>query len=476
MKQRSRWIVLALLALAQFMVVLDSAIANVALPAIRDSLGFNNATLQWVITAYALTFGGFLLLGGRAADLFGRRRVLIAGVIAFTITSFLIGIAQSQVELIAFRALQGIAAAFMSPSALSIVLTTFREGKSRNTALGIWTTVAAGGAAAGLIIGGILTESFGWRWNFFINIPIGILTIIGLMKYVPKHSSTASHRHLDLRGAALVTSGLMALVYGLTEAPMWGWTNPGTIGILALAAVLIGGFIWNESRVSHPLVPLSIFKIRNVSGANAMSMPIMAGMLGMFFLLSNYIQTVMLYKPIETGLAFLPFPVILSVVSNIVPRLVPKYGFKPFLVAGTALLAAGLFWLSQLEFSSSYALGILPAIALMASGMGMSFVAVSIAGTSGVPAHEAGLASGLLNTSQQMGGALGLAILVGVSASAAQSAAQLSPIEAIIRGDKVAFAVAGLFAILSLILAITIIRTPKTAQQSTAQAEPISLH
>ena len=473
MKHSSRWIVLALLALAQFMVVLDSSVANVALPAIQKTLGFDTATLQWVITAYALTFGGFLLLGGRAADLFGRRRVLVTGIIGFTLMSLLIGIAQSPIELIAFRALQGMTAAFMSPSALSIVLTTFREGKARNTALGIWTAVAAGGAAAGLVVGGLLTEYLNWRWNFFINIPVGILTVIGIMRFVPKHASTASHRHLDLWGAALVTSGLMSLVYGLTEAPHWGWNSPGTIGFMALAAALLGGFLWNESKVSHPLVPLSIFNIRNVSGANAMSMPIMAGMLGMFFLLSYYIQSVMKYNPVEAGLAFLPFPITLAVVSNIVPRLVPKFGFKPFLITGTVLLSGGLLWLSHLSLESVYTTGILPAIFLMAAGMGMSFVSVSIAATSGVPANEAGLASGLLNTSQQMGGALGLAILAGVASSVTQSSGQ-NPIEALVHGNTTAFAVASGFTIFALILAIAVIRTPKTV--ATPQTEPVSVH
>jgi EmrB/QacA subfamily drug resistance transporter len=457
------------------MVVLDSAIANVALPAIQKTLGFDTAALQWVITAYALTFGGFLLLGGRAADLFGRRRVLVTGIIGFTIVSFFIGIAQSPVELIALRALQGMAAALMSPSALSIVLTTFREGKARNTALGVWTAVAAGGAAAGLVIGGLLTEYLNWRWNFFINIPVGILTVIGILKFVPKHASTVSHRHLDLRGAALVTSGLMSLVYGLTEAPHWGWTSVGTISFLILAATLIAGFIWNESKVAHPLVPLSIFKIRNVSGANAMSMPMMAGMMGMFFLLSYYIQSVMQYNPVQTGLAFLPFPIILGVISNIVPRFVPKYGFKPFLIAGTLSLFSGLVWLSQLTLESSYASGILPAIILMAAGMGMGFVSISIAGTSGVPADKAGLASGLLNTSQQMGGALGLAILAGVSSSVTQAAAHLGPIAALVQGDKTAFAVASSFTLVAFVLAITVIRAPKTSGAN-VQVEPITVH
>jgi EmrB/QacA subfamily drug resistance transporter len=462
--------VLALLGLSQFMVVLDSSVANIALPAIQKTLNFDAAALQWIITAYALTFGGFLMLGGRAADLFGRRRVLLIGLGGFTLTSLLIGIAQSPVEMIAFRALQGAAAAFMAPSALSIVLTTFQEGKARNTALGVWAAVISGGAAAGLVVGGLLTEYLNWRWNFFINVPIGILVMIGIFKYVPKHESNATHNHLDLRGAALITIGLMTLVYGLTEAPAWGWMSINTIGVLSLAILLIAGFVWNESKVSHPLVPLSIFKIRNVSGANAMSIPMMASMLGMFYLLSLYIQAVMQYSPVHTGLAFLPFPIILAIASNTVPRLIPRYGFKPFLVIGTSLLTAGMLWLSQITIDSGYVFGILPAILVMAAGMGMSFVSISIAATSGVPGHEAGLASGLLNTSQQMGGALGLAILVGVSTSVIETSAHLGPVGALIAGDRAAFAVASIFAILALIFAVTVIKTPKKTADT---AEPI---
>ncbi|HMH70596.1 MAG TPA: MFS transporter [Candidatus Saccharimonadales bacterium] len=475
MKQHSKWIILALLAVVMFMVVLDSAIANVALPAIQQSLGFSSSALQWVITVYALTFGGTLLLGGRAADLFGRRRVLIGGIIAFTISSLFIGIANTPVEMIAFRAIQGVAAAFMSPSALSIVLTTFREGNDRNKAIGIWSTVAAGGAAVGLVLGGILTEYLNWRWNFFINIPIGILTIWGIMKVVPKHSSTASHRHLDLRGAALVTSGLMALVYGLTEASNWGWLSPATLGMLALSVLLIVGFVWNESKVAHPLVPLSIFKIRNVSGANLMVIPLMAGMMGMFFLLSLYMQMVMRYDPVKTGLAFIIFPIIIGIVSNIVPRFIGKLGFKRFLVIGSSLLILGLAWLSTISQTSNYFTTILPAIVLMAGGMGMSFVAVTIAATSGVHADQAGLASGLLNVSQQMGGALGLAILSGVATGVTEASAHLGAAGSVVQGDKVAFMVATLFGVFALILAITVIRTPKQTTKA-AVTEPVVVH
>ncbi len=476
MKQHSRWLVLTLLAIAQFMVVLDTSVANVALPAIQKALHFDASTLQWIISAYALTFGGFLLLGGRAADLFGRRRTLVTGIIGFTIASLLIGISQSPFEIIALRAIQGMAAALMSPSALSIVLTTFREGKVRNTALGIWTTVAAGGAAAGLVVGGLLTQYLDWRWNFFINVPVGILSTIAILRIVPKHESTATHRHLDLSGAALVTAGLMTLVYGLTEAPTWGWLHPGTLGLLAAAIALLTGFVWNESRVSHPLMPLRILKNRNVAGANLMMMPIVAGMLGMFFLLSLYVQTVMHYDPVAAGFSFLPFPIVLSIISNIVPRVLPKFGPRPFLIIGPALLTGGLLWLSQLTLTSSYLTGILPAIILMASGMGMSFVSVTISATSGVPGEEAGLASGMLNTSQQMGGALGLAILSGVSATVVQSSLHLGQISALLQGDKIAFGVAAGFAAAAVIFAITIIKTPKKAAQPATSNEPVALH
>jgi EmrB/QacA subfamily drug resistance transporter len=469
MKQQSRWIVLALLALAQFMVVLDTSVANIALPAIQKTLGFNASMLQWVITAYALTFGGTLLLGGRAADLFGRRRVLLSGIAGFTIISLLIGLAQSSTELIVLRALQGMSAAFMSPSALSIVLATFREGKARNTALGVWTAVAAGGAAAGMVIGGLLTEYLNWRWNFFINVPVGFLAIAGILRFVPAHSSTATHRHLDLRGAALVTSGLMTLVYGLTEASSWGWLSVGTIGFIATSATLLAAFIWNESRASHPLMPLSIFKVRNVAGANAMMTPIMASMLGMFFLLSLYIQVVMKYAPVQAGVAFLPFPITLALVSNTMPRLIPKYGYKRFLMAGTLFLAAGLIWLSQLTLSSSYIVGILPAVILMAIGMGMSFISINIAATSGVPAGEAGLASGMVNTSQQMGGALGLAVLSGIATTVAQGSAHLGPIAALLEGDKRAFMVASTFAGIAFLIATFVIR-----EQNKKVVEPIA--
>lgn len=476
MKQRSSMIILTLLALAQFMVVLDTSVANVALPAIQHTLGFSESSLQWVITAYALTFGGSLLLGGRAADLFGRRRVLLTGIAGFTTISLLIGLSQNPVELIALRALQGLSAALMSPSALSIVLTTFREGKARNMALGVWTAVAAGGAAAGLVIGGILTEYLNWRWNFFINVPVGIAAIAGILKFVPPHSSTAAHRHLDLSGAAFVTSGLMTLVYGLTEAPSWGWLSAGTLSTLGASIALLIGFLWNESRAKHPLMPLSILKIRNVAGANAIMTPIVAGMLGMFFLLSLYLQTVLKYEPVQAGIAFLPFPITLAIVSNTVPRFMQKVGFKRFLMAGTLSLGAGLIWLSQLTLGSSYVTGILPAIVLMALGMGMSFISVNIAATSGVPTNEAGLASGMVNTSQQMGGALGLAVLSGIATSVAQGSQNLGPLKALLHGDTSAFLAASVFAVIAFLIATFVLHHKKQTSASSVTAASSAVH
>src|SRR5216683_320669 len=290
MKNKSPWLIFLLVAVAQFMVVLDISITNVALPTIKQTLHFSTNSLQWVITAYALTFGGFLLLGGRAADLFGRRKTLLIGMLGFTAISFLIGISQSAVMLIVLRALQGMAAALMSPSALSIVLTTFKEEKERNKALGYWTTVATGGAAVGLLLGGVLTQYVGWRWDFFINVPVGLIVSFAISKIVPLHESEATHSDLDLPGATFVTSSLIVFVYLISQVPTWGLLSFPTISTFILTIILLAAFIFNELRSNHPLIPLSIFKIRNLTGANLMMAPMAAGMLGMFFLISLYIQ------------------------------------------------------------------------------------------------------------------------------------------------------------------------------------------
>jgi EmrB/QacA subfamily drug resistance transporter len=462
MKQHSPWLIFFLVAIAQFMVVLDISITNVALPTIKQTLHFTTNSLQWVITAYALTFGGFLLFGGRAADLFGRRLTLLIGMLGFTFISFLIGISQSAIMLIILRALQGLAAAFMSPSALSIVLTTFKEGSERNKALGFWSTIATGGAAVGLLLGGSLTQYFGWRWNFFINVPIGLIVAYFIAKIVPLHESEATHRDMDLPGAILVTSGLMMLVFVISMAPVWGIFSAKIIGLFILATVLLCTFVYNESRSKHPLMPLSIFTIRNVVGANLMMAPIAATMFGNFFLLSLYIQTVMHYSPVMTGLSFLPFPIIMGFTSTRVSGWVTKYGYKRFLIIGPILVAVSIALLARLPINGNYLFDILPSTILMPIGIGMTFMPIIAAATSGVPANEAGLASGLINTAQQMGGAVGLAILSGIAAGVTASAAHFSKLGSLVVGYDRAFFVAVFFSLFAAALAITVIKQKKS--------------
>jgi EmrB/QacA subfamily drug resistance transporter len=434
MQRASKWLVFVLVAIAQFMVVLDSAITNVALPTIKSQLGFSNDSLQWVVTAYALTFGGFLLLGGRAADLFGRRRVLLAGMTGFTVFSFLIGISHTSFELIALRALQGSAAALMSPAALSIVLTTFRDGPNRNKALAYWTLVATAGAALGLLLGGVLTQYVGWRWNFFINVPVGIV-MLGLIRLlVPKHEGATESRSLDLPGAILATGGLMTIVLGVSQAPVWGWTSGSTLATFGLGLALIVGFVLNERRAAHPLVPLGIFKTRNVTGANLMMAPMYATMLGLFYIVTLYFQTILNYSPVEAGLAFLPMPIILGVMSTRISGLVNRYGFKRFLVAGPIIVGLGLLWLSKLPVGGHYLSNVLPGLILIPIGIGLTFMPIISAATSGVPGEQAGLASGLISTSQQMGGAVGLAVLSGVAASTTAGSLYLGKVGALVHG------------------------------------------
>ncbi len=457
----SKWKVFVLVAIAQFMVVLDGSITNVALPTIKQQLHFTSSSIQWVVTAYVLTFGGFLLLGGRAADLFGRRRMLLIGMTAFTVFSLLIGMSHTTTMLIVLRALQGMSAALMSPAALSIVLTTFRDGPDRNKALGYWTLVATGGAAVGLLLGGILTEYAGWRWNFFVNVPVGFMIVLAIARYVPKHAREEAYTGLDLPGAVLVTTSLIALVLAFSEASSWGWTSAPILGLFAAALGLMVAFLFNESKSNHPLVPLSIFRIRNVSGANLMMAPIQAAMFGLFFAVTLYMQGVLHFTPILTGLAFLPFPVILGFTSTRIPGLVARYGFKRFLIIGPILIAAGMAWLSRLPTEGSYFVHILPALLVIPLGMGLTLMPVTAAATSGVPARETGLASGLINTAQQMGGALGLAILSGVVTSVTAASGHLGHLGALVHGYDRAFLVSMMFIIIAAVLGATIIKQPR---------------
>lgn len=416
---QNKWVLLTLLALAQFMVVLDVAIVNVALPSMARDLHFATNNLQWVITAYTLTFGGFLLLGGRAADLYGRRRIFIVSVSAFAFMSLLCGLAATDTQVIIARALQGLAAAFMSPAALSIVLSEFKEGKERNTALGVWAAVSAGGAAVGVLLGGVLTQYLNWRWNFFVNVPVGIVVVLASLRLLPHHiGEEHKQTKLDLPGAVLATTGLMSLVYGLSEAPRYGWGSTRVISFLAISAVLLTAFLINETRTEQPLLPLKLFRIRNVAGGNATALAIACTLFSMFFFMTLYLQTVLGYSPVKTGLSFLPVTFIIAIVSGIVSNLVNKIGYKPFLVAGPIVLAFGLYTISTtMEVGGNYWHNAFPGLALCAVGMGLSFISMTLAATSGVPKHFSGIASGTLNTSQQVGGAIGLAILSAVFAS-----------------------------------------------------------
>jgi EmrB/QacA subfamily drug resistance transporter len=461
MKQKNK--ILWLLAATMFLVVLDSAIINLALPAIKSALGFDAATLQWVLTAYILTFGGFLMLGGRTADLFGRRKVLVLGIAGFTLTSFLLGFSNSDTMLIILRALQGLAGAFMAPTALSILLTTFEEGHERNKALSVWSLVASGGAAAGVFLGGLLTQYLGWQWCFFVNVPLGILTIMGIMKYIPAHIKESNDKNLDVPGAVLVTAGMIAVVYSLTVAPEAGWLSVQTLGLLAAGIVLLLAFLWNETRAKHPLVPLSIFRIRNISGANLMMIPVSAGALGMFFFSSLYVQNTLQYSPVLSGLAFLPMPIVIGIMSTKAPHLLGRFGFKPLLIAGALLIAIGTFLMSFINADSSYFFHLLPLFLLISVGFGVMFVSVTVAATAGVPSDEAGLASGLINTSQQVGGALGLAILAVVASATtlAGTKAGESLAVASMHGYQQAFLWASLLMVAALLIAVFVIRTPK---------------
>jgi EmrB/QacA subfamily drug resistance transporter len=419
----NKWVILALLAVAQFMVVLDIAIVNVALPSLARDLHFASNDLQWVITAYTLTFGGFLLLGGRASDLYGRRNVFISAVAFFTLASLICGLAQSDTQLIIARAVQGLGAAIMSPAALSIVLSEFKEGKERNTAMGIWAAVSSGGAAAGVLLGGVLTQYLNWRWNFFVNVPVGIAVVFTALRLLPHHIGEEHKKvKLDLPGATLATVGLMSLVYGLSRAPIDGWDSGSVWGFIAAALVLLGAFIWREHTTDQPLMPLSIFRIRNVLGGNLAFLVIACTLFSLFFFLTLYVQTVLNYSPVKSGVSFLPVTFIVAIVSGIIANLVGKIGFKPPLALGPFVIAAGLLVLSQtMEVGGDYWHNVFPGLAVFAAGMGLTFVSGTLAATSGVPKHFSGLASGVLNTSQQVGGAIGLAILSAVAFSTISS-------------------------------------------------------
>jgi EmrB/QacA subfamily drug resistance transporter len=413
-------VVLLIVAVAQFMVVLDSSIVNVALPSIYRALHFSSqSSLQWVVTAYTLAFGGFLLLGGRAADLYGRKRLFIGATALFSIASLLTGLSQNSTMIDILRAFQGLVAAFMSPAALSIVITTFKEGKERAFALSIWGAVAAGGAAAGVLLGGILTQYLDWRWNFFVNVPVGLTIAFAARRYVPESHANLAHRNLDLPGAVLVTTGLMILVFAFTKGPEYGWSSSKTLELLVASIVLLALFAFNETRAKHPLMPLRIFTVRSIGGANLTQLPITAALFSMFFFVTLYVQNVLHYSPVLSGISFLPVTFAIGGISVLMQKVIGKIGYKKPIVFAPLLVAFGLFLLSHFPVQGHYWTNVFPGLIIVAAGVGMTFISITIAATTGVEAKDSGLASGLLNTSQQIGGSLGLAILSGVSASSA---------------------------------------------------------
>jgi len=404
-----RWIALAVLVAAQFMVVLDVAIVNVALPSIQTDLHFSEQSLQWVITAYAIMFGGFLLLGGRMADLLGRRRLFIAGVALFTISSLLAGFAWSAGSLITFRATQGLGGALLAPAALSILTTTFAEGRERNVALGVWGAVSGSGAAAGVLLGGFLTSSLAWSWIFFINVPVGV-ALVAVSPFLLRESrAELGHRTFDFAGAFTVTSGLMLLVYAMTRATEVGWGSVETIGVLAASAALILAFVAIELRSKAPLLPMRIFRLRSLTGANVTSFLVGTALFSQFFLGTLYMQQVLHYSAMKTGVAYLPLTLTIIALAGVAQNLVTRVGVRRVLPAGLVLATAALVLLAQLPPDGKYFFDIFPAFLLSAIGLAFTFIPLTIAALMGVQESDAGVASGLFNTTQQIGGAVGLA-------------------------------------------------------------------
>lgn len=474
-KVKHKGLALAVLAAAQFMVILDATIVNVALPAIQKALGFStDAQLQWVVTAYALVFGGFLLLGGRLADLFGRRRVFMIGVTVFALASMAGGFSQNPTQLIIFRALQGLGGAMLAPSALSLVLTIFREGQERNRALGIWSMIAGGGGAVGLLLGGILTQYVDWRWIFFINVPIAIAVFSTALRFVPV-SLPQERQRIDYAGAVTVTGGLMSLVYALVQAPEKGWGSSATLGFFGLAVALLLAFTVIESRLKRPLIKLSIFRRRNVTGGSAMQILMPAALFGMFFYLSIYLQQVLKYSPTMTGVADVPFTLVLIVIAGALSKRLSKINPKAVLTLGPLVVGAGLAYFSRIPVHANYWTDILPGIVLMASGMAAVFVTVTMVTTNGVSHEETGLVSGLLNACQQIGGAVGLATLSVISTSVTKNdlaAAHGNPavaLNATVHGFQRGFLAAALLTVGASLIALTVLKAHKASQSDLAQ-------
>jgi EmrB/QacA subfamily drug resistance transporter len=476
-----RWIALAVLVAAQFMVILDVAIVNVALPSIKTDLHFNQESLQWVITAYAIMFGGVLLLGGRMADLLGRRRLFLAGIALFTLSSLLAGFAWSEGSLIAFRAAQGLGGALLAPAALSILTTMFAEGRERNIALGVWGAVSGSGAAAGVLLGGLLTSSLSWSWIFFINVPVGIVLVAVAPLLLRESRADLGHRYFDVAGAATVTGGLMLLVYAMTRATEIGWSTGETIGLLAASAALIVSFIAIELRSRAPLLPMRIFRLRTLRAANVTAFLLGTSVFSQFFLGTLYMQQVLHYSALKTGVAYLPLTLTIIVLATVAQNLVTRIGVRRILPVGLVLAAGGLVLLAQVPANGHYFFDLFPAFLIGAVGLAFTFVPMTIAALMGVEEADAGVASGLLNTSQQIGGAIGLATASTIATSFtsryvdSHAGATALGGSALTYGFQITFYVLAGVAALAAVLAATMIesRPSATAEVVELDATPV---
>ena len=471
--ERTKWFALALLCAVQFMVVLDIAVVNVALPSIQTDLHFSEKNLQWVISAYALVFGGFLLLGGRLADIVGRRRVFMAGLVIFSLGSLLCGLAWSEASLISWRALQGLGAAAITPSALSILTVTFKEGRERNIALGAWGAVGGFGAAAGVLMGGILTDLLSWEWIFYVNVPVGLLALV-LAPILLTESKDAHGQSHDIPGAVLVTSGLVLLVLGVTQGQTWGWGSAKTIGVFIASVLTLAAFALWEQRQRDPLVPFSIFRLQTLTAANVAGFIMGTAMFSMFLMLTLYMQQVLGYTPLQTGVAYLAVAGTAIIWANVAAVAVNRVGVKPALILGMGLLTLGLLYFTQVSVDGSYWADLFPGFLVLGVAIPFAFVPITIAALAGTKPQEAGLASGLINTSQQIGGAVGIAILstIAVSTTTDSLKSGTAPPVALTDGFVNSFWAGAAIAFAGLLVSIFMVRGRDLQPQQAPQVEP----
>jgi EmrB/QacA subfamily drug resistance transporter len=478
---RKKWLGLAVIVAAQFMVVLDVAIVNVALPSIKTDLGFSQESLQWVITAYSIFFGGVLLLGGRLADLLGRRRLFMGGLALFTVASLLDGLAWNEGSLIAFRSLQGLGAAMLSPAALSILTTTFREGRERNLALGIWGAASGSGGAAGVLLGGALTSGLSWSWIFFINVPVGILVLAISPWLLQESRADLRHRTFDFAGAASITGGLMLLVYAMTRATQHGWTTAETIGLLTASVVLIAGFFVIELRSKAPLLPMRIFRLRTLTASNITGLLMGAAIFSQFFLLTLYMQQVLHYSALKTGVAYIALTLAVISFSAVAQALVNRFGVRPVLSTGLALSAVAIVMFARLPVDGTYFADLFPAFILSGIGLALAFVPMTVGALTGVREADAGIASGLINTTQQIGGAIGVALATTIATTYTtrfvDAHAGASPLgaPALTHGFEIAFYVLAALAVVGAVVAAVLVESkpPKPQVEELPEAEAV---